>query len=230
MKRFSSWMCALLAAFFCFTFSAFAADTTTAKIELVQMEMITAESPAGGWYAWKRQSAAYKKAHPWEGANGVWCANSTRLGIPCTEAAWKKVSVGTLFLLPAPEVRVAVPENVTPPEAIALRPTDEPRLLAPDLSGTALIAEGETTATILFLREQTAKFALAAKMHKTLNGVLLLAIAIAILFELWMTNRRERTLAALTEKERELLDLKKELKYSQYTPVLVDVEQPPPLP
>lgn len=214
MKRFSGWLCVFLAAFFCFTFSAFAADTTTAKIELVQMEMLTAESPAGGWYAWKHQSAAYKKAHPWEGANGVWCANSTRLGIPCTEAAWKKVPVGTLFLLPAPEVRVAVPENVTPLEAIALRQTDEPQLLALDLSRSAVVAAG-TMVTMLSAREEIAKSVLAAQMHKTLNGVLLLVVAAAILFGLWTTHRRDKALAALAEKERELLELKKELKYSR---------------
>lgn len=91
-------------------------------VVLVGIATYTAASPAEGWAAWKRQSQAWKKAHPWEGPNGVWCTNAKRLNIPCTEAAWKKVPAGTVFLLPAPDVRVYVPRGVEAPKAIAVVP------------------------------------------------------------------------------------------------------------
>lgn len=226
MKRLSVWVCALFAAFFYFILpTAFAADASTAQVALMHVATITAESPAQGWYTWKHQSPEYKKAHPWEGANGVWCANSTRLGIPCTEAAWKKVSSGTLFLLPAPEVRVYVPESVTPPEAIALRPTDVPQLLAPDLSLPVVIHQEQAMATAMFsMREQTDKLALVARMHKTLNGVLFLVLAAAILFGLRATYRRDKALQRCHDQEQELLELKKELRLPLHISTPVDVQ------
>jgi hypothetical protein len=208
---------------------AFASDVPIANVALVHVATFTAESPAEGWYAWKRQSQEYKKAHPWEGANGVWCANSTRLSIPCTEAAWKKVPLGTLFLLPAPEVQVYVPEGATPPKFVMLRPTAEPQLLAPDLSISTAHQEQVVEAATLSVREQNAKLALSAKMHKTLNGVLLIVVAACLLFGLWMSYCHEKACVNLAHKEVELLELKKEMKFSRSIPVLVDVVPPDPV-
>lgn len=113
-----------------------AQNVTTAPetVAVVSVATFTAATPAEGWYAWKRQSAAYKKAYPWEGSNGVWCSNATRAGIPCTEEAWKKVPAGTVFLLPAPEVRVYVQKGMQAPEAIMLAPTANPELFKLDPS------------------------------------------------------------------------------------------------
>ncbi|OGZ07602.1 MAG: hypothetical protein A3C93_02200 [Candidatus Lloydbacteria bacterium RIFCSPHIGHO2_02_FULL_54_17] len=116
---------------------------------VVSVAEFTARTPAEGWCAWKRQSQAWKRAHPWEGPTGVWCANSARLGIPCTEAAWKKVPAGTMFLLPAPDVRVHVPQGVEAPKAITLAPTADPQLFSLDLSTpvVTLIEKVVVTAT-----------------------------------------------------------------------------------
>lgn len=229
MKRLSEWLRAFCALLCCVIFpTAFAAAMPPEEVALIQVATFTAESPAEGWRAWKHQSAEYKKAHPWEGANGVWCTNSTRLGIPCTEAAWKKVPVGTIFLLPAPEVRVHVPEGVVAPESVTLRPTDEPQLFAPDLSLPAVVPkEQATAAAMLSMREQTEKFALSAKMHKTLNGVLFIAVAACLLFALWMNHRKEKACIALADKENELLELKKEQRFSRDVPEVVDIHPPP---
>jgi hypothetical protein len=97
------------------------ANALAPEVTVVSVATFTRESPAEGWYAWKHQSRAYKKAHPWEKILVDNCARDLRI---CAKTA----PAGTVFYLPAPEIRVVVPVGVAPPEAIMLAPTADPQV------------------------------------------------------------------------------------------------------
>ncbi len=127
---------------------------TASKIspELVTEETFTAKNSAAGWSAWKRQSAEYKKAHPWEKILVDNCAREPKI---CKRTALK----GTPFYLPAPEIRVLVSAGTTVPDAIALVPTATPGVLALDLKTPPVTAHEKEllVAEVAVLRGELAK-------------------------------------------------------------------------
>lgn len=160
----------------------------TKVITLVSVTKFTAETPAEGWFAWKRQSQVWKKANPWEKVLAANCAREPKI---CKKTA----PAGTVFLLPAPDVRVYVPEGVKAPEAITLAPTGDPTLFALDLSPAMVSLTSETakrieaTAAALNARTMTGELASGLDdaqwvriLAPSLVGTILIALLLLVLF------------------------------------------------
>jgi hypothetical protein len=174
-----------------------AAPAQAAEPQMIIIGHFTAATPAEGWMAWQRQSAAYKRAHPWEGERGVWCENSKRLGISCDpkvmDAAWRKMPTGTMFYLPAPETYVYVPAGAKAPEALALVPLREnTNLLRVQPPSVPVVTKAEKLATAAAelnaaaLAEKTA--ALAASERSATNTKIVAAalIVLALMLGIWV--------------------------------------------
>lgn len=74
------------------------------------------------WLYWTRQDTTYKSAFPW---TKFWSEASRLSKVPMTDAAWKKLAKGTIVTVPSGEIRVSIPEGVTPPAAIAVVPAND---------------------------------------------------------------------------------------------------------